>query len=110
MLSRRRFLQMCGVSLAAMAVGVPVVAAAGSIPVLLYHRIGDSDDKITAKTQRFVEDLDFLQKQGIAANGMWMWGDSIMPEIKGDTRGRVARNRRCADRPSIAPGLARYPS
>ena len=50
MLSRRRFLQMCGVSLAAMAVGVPVVAAAGSIPVLLYHRIGDSDDKITAKT------------------------------------------------------------
>ena len=64
MLSRRRFLQMCGVSLAAMAVGVPVVAAAGSIPVLLYHRIGDSDDKITAKTQRFVEDLDFLQKQG----------------------------------------------
>mgnify|MGYP000042862366 CR=1 FL=1 len=47
MLSRRRFLQMCGVSLAAMAVGVPVVAAAGSIPVLLYHRIGDSDDKIT---------------------------------------------------------------
>lgn len=33
---------------------------------------------------------DFLQKQGIAANGMWMWGDSIMPEIKGDTTGRVA--------------------
>lgn len=33
---------------------------------------------------------DFLKKQGIAANGMWMWGDSIMPEIKGDTRGRVA--------------------
>ena len=33
---------------------------------------------------------DFLKKQGVAANGMWMWGDSIMPEIKGDTRGRVA--------------------
>lgn len=33
---------------------------------------------------------DFLQKKDIPANGMWMWGASIMPEIKGDTRGRVA--------------------
>ena len=33
---------------------------------------------------------DFLQKKNIPANGMWMWGASIMPEIKGDTRGRVA--------------------
>ncbi|MEG1990852.1 MAG: hypothetical protein RR351_02080, partial [Christensenella sp.] len=26
----------------------------------------------------------------IPANGMWFWGDSVMPEIKGDMRGRVA--------------------
>lgn len=33
---------------------------------------------------------DFMQDKGIAANGLWFWGDSIMPEIKGDTKGRVA--------------------
>ena len=33
---------------------------------------------------------DFLQEKAIPANGMWMWGASVMPEIKGDTRGRVA--------------------
>ncbi|MEA4852987.1 MAG: hypothetical protein VB082_01775 [Christensenella sp.] len=33
---------------------------------------------------------DFLQDKDIPGNGLWFWGDSIMPEIKGDTRGRVA--------------------
>lgn len=64
MLSRRRFLQMCGASLAAMAVGLPVVRAAGAIPVLLYHRVGMSADKITVTPERFTADLDFLQRQG----------------------------------------------
>lgn len=33
---------------------------------------------------------DFLKDKGIPANGLWFWGASIMPEIKGDTHGRVA--------------------
>jgi len=33
---------------------------------------------------------DFLQDKGCAANGVWFWGASVMPEIKGDTSGRVA--------------------
>lgn len=36
------------------------------------------------------QSYDFLQKKEIPANGMWMWGASVMPEIKGDTHGRVA--------------------
>ncbi|MDL2237573.1 hypothetical protein LJC56_07080 [Christensenellaceae bacterium OttesenSCG-928-K19] len=33
---------------------------------------------------------EFLQDKGIDANGLWFWGASIMPDIKGDTAGRVA--------------------
>ncbi len=33
---------------------------------------------------------DFLSASGCKANGVWFWGASIMPEIKGDITGRVA--------------------
>ncbi len=33
---------------------------------------------------------DVMRQKEIVANGLWFWGDSIMPEIKGDTTGRVA--------------------
>ncbi len=33
---------------------------------------------------------DFLQTQNSDINGVWFWGASIMPEIAGDTAGRVA--------------------
>lgn len=31
-----------------------------------------------------------LQKSGTAANGVWFWGASIVPQISGDTEGRAA--------------------
>lgn len=50
--------------------------------------------KTEGKQAKFFElmrrSYDFLQTKDIVANGMWFWGDSIMPEIKGDTTGRVA--------------------
>ena len=33
---------------------------------------------------------EFLQTQPSDANGVWFWGASIVPEIRGDIRGRVA--------------------
>ncbi|MEF9987826.1 MAG: hypothetical protein RR797_02000 [Christensenella sp.] len=50
--------------------------------------------KTQGKQAKFFELMkktyDFLHKKNIPANGMWFWGDSVMPEIKGDMRGRVA--------------------
>lgn len=34
--------------------------------------------------------FDFLKTQNSNINGVWFWGASVMPEIKGDTTGRVA--------------------
>ncbi len=50
--------------------------------------------KTSGKQAKFFElmkaSYDFMQDKEIAANGLWFWGDSIMPEIKGDVAGRVA--------------------
>ncbi|MEG2624877.1 MAG: hypothetical protein RR956_01220 [Christensenella sp.] len=50
--------------------------------------------KTQGKQAKFFELMkktyDFLYEKNIPANGMWFWGDSVMPEIKGDMRGRVA--------------------
>ncbi|MEG2575321.1 MAG: hypothetical protein RSA41_04725 [Christensenella sp.] len=50
--------------------------------------------KTQGKQAKFFELMkktyDFLHEKNIPANGMWFWGDSVMPEIKGDMRGRVA--------------------
>ncbi|MGI6154101.1 MAG: hypothetical protein ACOYJB_09780 [Christensenellaceae bacterium] len=32
---------------------------------------------------------DFLQQTGSVANGVWFWGASVMPDIKGETAGRA---------------------
>ena len=34
--------------------------------------------------------FDFLKGKDSKANGVWFWGASVMPDIKGDTKGRVA--------------------
>ena len=71
MVSRRRFLKNCIISAAALSVCAPmsrlsVVGALSStdIPVLAYHRIGDTIGHLTTRPDKFEEDLTRLQEMG----------------------------------------------
>ncbi|MEG1657075.1 MAG: hypothetical protein RSA86_05700 [Christensenellaceae bacterium] len=50
--------------------------------------------KTQGKQAKFFElmknSYEFLKDKDCAANGLWFWGASIMPEIVGNTKGRIA--------------------
>ena len=73
MISRRRFIRNCIASVAAVGLIEPfsslsVVDAlpAVDIPVLLYHRVGDTEGNLTVTPEKFETDLARLQELGYA--------------------------------------------
>lgn len=73
MLSRRKFLHQCLMTSIAMGMSGVVSwerraqAAGGTdIPVLLYHRVGDTKGHMTVTTKRFATDLENLKEMGFS--------------------------------------------
>lgn len=71
MVSRRKFIKNCIASAAALSVGLPVTKLAvvgalssADIPVLAYHRIGDTEGHLTIRPEKFEEDLIRLGEMG----------------------------------------------
>ena len=73
MLSRRKFLHKCLMTGAAMGISGLLslqrrteAADVRDIPVLLYHRVGDTKGHMTVTANRFATDLDNLKKMGFS--------------------------------------------
>ncbi|MDT8902372.1 polysaccharide deacetylase family protein [Anaeroselena agilis] len=74
--SRRRFLKACALTAALafcdpLSFGMrPAEAAAGSFPVLVYHRVGAGDGALSVPASRFASDLRYLNENGYQTLGM----------------------------------------
>lgn len=71
MLSRRTFLKTCLSTAAALTVGMPPgrlptaqALSTADIPVLAYHRIGDTEGHLTIRPEKFEEDLTRIREMG----------------------------------------------
>ena len=71
MVSRRSFIKACvstlvGISCSELLFKLPIGSGAGNrqIPVLVYHRVGDTKDNFTVTPERFTNDLQTLQQYG----------------------------------------------
>ncbi|MCE5285247.1 MAG: polysaccharide deacetylase family protein [Pelosinus sp.] len=69
-ISRRQFLVGAGVS-AATAIGAGAFAnydvirhLVRSVPILLYHKVGQDNDSLTVSTERFSKDMEYLAQHG----------------------------------------------
>ncbi len=69
MLSRRQFIKRCATTLLAASsvsffMGPSITRAAGTLPILLYHRVGPESDPLTISIDRFREDMQYLAESG----------------------------------------------
>lgn len=85
MLSRRQFLQLCAITFIAtldnqLLFPMPTSSADGyqKIPVLLYHRIGYTENALTVTPERFAADLTYLASAGYQTISLELFTDFVL--------------------------------